>query len=497
MQRNITITNMDTSIAETFRDGTVFVTGGTGFLGKILTDKLLRSCSLKKIAILVRSKKGVDSIQRVAEIYNQSMFDCLRIEKPDFVTKIKIIEGDLEQPSLGLSSDNREWLIENVNFVFHCAATIKFNETLHTATKINIQGTDNILDLATTMRNLKGFVHVSTAYSHCPRNVIKEEFYPAPITAKELKNMSIDEMSRANILENWPNTYTFTKAITENMILNNDNQLPISIFRPSIIGCVKLEPNPGWLDNINGPSGIVTGVIAGFLRTIQLDKNKIADIIPVDYTVNALISVMWDTVNRHQHSNQTKKVPKIYNYVSSTESPLTWGRFIKKMHGHYFEVPPLRSMWYIFYIFYTNLLIGTVLRILLHKIPAALMDLLLIICGKPPKMLKMYAKTENMMDLLKVFTTRQWSFDNENTRKLWLSLSKEDRNMFWFSLEGFNWKAYIQIYYFGIRKHILHEDLSNTEKAISKNKKLFWLHNLCIVLIIYLVIQLLYCMFIM
>jgi len=83
------------------------------------------------------------------------MFDCLRIEKPDFVTKIKIIEGDLEQPSLGLSSDDREWLIENVNFVFHCAATIKFNETLHTATKINIQGTDNILDLATTMRNLK------------------------------------------------------------------------------------------------------------------------------------------------------------------------------------------------------------------------------------------------------------------------------------------------------------------------------------------------------
>jgi len=49
---------------------------------------------------------------------------------------------------------------------------------------------------------------------------------------------------------------------------------------------------------MNGASGIVIGVIVGFLRTIQLDKNKIADIIPVDYTVNALISVMWDTVNR-------------------------------------------------------------------------------------------------------------------------------------------------------------------------------------------------------
>jgi len=52
------------------------------------------------------------------------------------------------------------------------------------------------------------------------------------------------------------------------------------------------------LENINGPSGIVTGVLVGFLRTIQLDTDKITDIIPVDYTVNALISVMWDTVNR-------------------------------------------------------------------------------------------------------------------------------------------------------------------------------------------------------
>jgi len=83
------------------------------------------------------------------------MFDRLRIEKPDFKTKIKVIEGDLEQSSLGLSLKDRDWLMENVNFVFHCAATIKFNETLQIATRINIQGTDDILALATMMKNLK------------------------------------------------------------------------------------------------------------------------------------------------------------------------------------------------------------------------------------------------------------------------------------------------------------------------------------------------------
>lgn len=86
-------------------------------------------------------------------------------------------------------------------------------------------------------------------------------------------------------------------------------------------------------------------------------------------------------------------------------------------------------------------------------------------------MLKMYSKTENALDLLREFTTKQWSFDNNNTVKLWSSLNEEDRNTFWFSFEEFDWKTYIKIYYFGIRKHILREDLSNTERAVSKHRK--------------------------
>lgn len=36
------------------------------------------------------------------------------------------------------------------------------------------------------------------------------------------------------ILEHWPNTYCFTKAIAENVVFKNGNHLPISVFRPSI-----------------------------------------------------------------------------------------------------------------------------------------------------------------------------------------------------------------------------------------------------------------------
>lgn len=86
-------------------------------------------------------------------------------------------------------------------------------------------------------------------------------------------------------------------------------------------------------------------------------------------------------------------------------------------------------------------------------------------------MLRTYTKTENMIDLLYEFSMRQWKFENKNTTQLWLSLSKDDRNTFRFSLKSFDWNSYIESYYYGIRKHILHEDKSNVEKALLKHKK--------------------------
>jgi len=75
------------------------------------------------------------------------------------------------------------------------------------------------------------------------------------------------------------------------------------------------------------------------------------------------------------------------------------------------------------------------------------------------------------MEMLRVFTTKQWKFENENTRKLWSLMSEEDQKMFWFSMDKFDWMSYLKIYYYGIRKHILYEDLSNREKALAKNQK--------------------------
>lgn len=54
-----------------YANSTIFITGGTGFLGKFLLEKILRTCSdIKKIYILVRVKKDVDAKSRIKEIFN-------------------------------------------------------------------------------------------------------------------------------------------------------------------------------------------------------------------------------------------------------------------------------------------------------------------------------------------------------------------------------------------------------------------------------------------
>lgn len=48
-----------------------FVTGGTGFLGKVLVEKILRTVStVKKFYLLVRPKKGKTPQERLKEIFS-------------------------------------------------------------------------------------------------------------------------------------------------------------------------------------------------------------------------------------------------------------------------------------------------------------------------------------------------------------------------------------------------------------------------------------------
>lgn len=108
----------------------------------------------------------------------------------------------------------------------------------------NIRGTREILKLARKIENLENFIHISTAYSFCMRNVIGEDFYPPPLDADVMiqmvenmtrkQNLDVLEATCEKIIKPWPNTYTFSKAITEDLVRQYIKHFKITIIRPSI-----------------------------------------------------------------------------------------------------------------------------------------------------------------------------------------------------------------------------------------------------------------------
>lgn len=60
-----------TDLQNFYKGQNLFITGATGFMGKILIEKLLRSCpDIENVYILCRPKKGKDVHTRVEEIYD-------------------------------------------------------------------------------------------------------------------------------------------------------------------------------------------------------------------------------------------------------------------------------------------------------------------------------------------------------------------------------------------------------------------------------------------
>ena len=69
-------------------------------------------------------------------------------------------------------------------------------------------------------------------------------------------DVNVEERTK-EVIGDRPNTYTFTKAITEQLVKEEREDLPLSIVRPSIVAGAVKDPMPGWVDNLNGPTGII------------------------------------------------------------------------------------------------------------------------------------------------------------------------------------------------------------------------------------------------
>ena len=75
---------MENNSVQKFYEGkTIFITGASGFMGKVLLEKLLYSCSdVKEVIILMRPKKEKTAIQRVG--------DLIKLPVNYYITRISV-----------------------------------------------------------------------------------------------------------------------------------------------------------------------------------------------------------------------------------------------------------------------------------------------------------------------------------------------------------------------------------------------------------------------
>lgn len=60
----------------------------------------------------------------------------------------------------------------------------------------------------------------------------------------------------------------------------------------AVIPSIK-EPMPGWVDSLNGPTGLLIAGGKGVMRSMLCDGDIVADVVAVDVVANSLIAVGW------------------------------------------------------------------------------------------------------------------------------------------------------------------------------------------------------------
>jgi len=477
---------ISSEIYQFYTNKSIFITGATGFLGKALVEKLLRSCyGLDKIYLLVRGKKGKSPMERLDEITNCKLFDIVSHMHPDYKSKLVGIQGDLLEPNLGISDEDRQILCKHVNIVFHSAATVRFDEPLKVAVNMNIIGVRKVIDLCKSIENLESFVHISTAYANCDRLHISEEVYNPPVKPDKLIeacNWIQDDLANyltPKVIQAKPNTYTYTKAIAETLILQEcKDQIPCAIVRPSIVGASWREPFPGWIDNFNGPTALFAAIGKGILRTMIGNFNSTADIVPVDVPVNLMIVAGWYT-----GAKKTKDM-LVYNCTTGQINRLTWGMLerysfeslMKNPLEHVFLVPNPR--------FTTFRIVKFIRHAIEEALPSYVMDLYLRLINRKPLFVRLQGRIKKAVCTLEFFTSTQWEFTNDNIFKLAEEMNEVDNKIFNIDVRDLHWKSYIEQYCLGTKKYLLKEDMTKMNKCRRELLNLVRLRNIAFSIIV-------------
>ncbi|KAH8284128.1 hypothetical protein KR054_010851 [Drosophila jambulina] len=458
---------MASEIQEFFKNKTIFLTGATGFLGRVITEKLLRTTKVARIYALIRPKRGLSIAERLQCWRKDPVFAELLRMKPEALQRLTPIAGDCLQQDLGIKESDRRLLISEVQVVIHGAACVRPDEALHLSLATNVQGTRRMLELAKQMLHLESFVHVSSAYFKYMESPVEERFYTEHLSCSSDRILSVAELLGNKLLDkltsvlvgSFPNTCLYTKALAEDVILREAADLPLCVVRSGIMMSTYKEPVVGWSGHVSGPLALLVPILGGVMRVSQADRRAQIAVVPADFSANLVLASAWKTA---ENSRVQGKAPTIYTLTPSEENPLTYGTLIDCSLSQRDRIPPTRMMWYPYLLCISSGFCYHLAAFFLHIVPGYCLDTLLRLQWRESVLLDLYERIHKNIADLAPFCNHSWLFCQDNTRELMEAMSEQDRGLYDFDMAELDWQDYFRCVMEGMRLYIA-KDLPTKE----------------------------------
>ncbi|XP_050298707.1 putative fatty acyl-CoA reductase CG5065 [Anthonomus grandis grandis] len=471
-------------IKEYFKGKNIFITGGTGFVGKALIEKLLRSIpDIGNIYVLMREKKGKSIQERLQAILENPIFNVIKETGSDKLKKLIPIAGDTTQVGFGLSKSDRALLTNEIHIYFHGAASVRFDDFLKDAIFTNIRGAREAALLALEMKQIEVFVHISTSYCNTNnRKVVHEILYPPQgdwkevIAVAETSNTEVLNILSQKYIEGFPNTYTYTKQLAEHCV--NDllkGRIPTVICRPSIVVSSYSEPFMGWVDNFNGPVGLLLAGVTAIFRVFYAGSDIKTEYIPVDNVVKLIIAAAWN-------KSISKDGDEVSIYHSSKYSieDFTYKKYVEYGKRIRWDEPFENKLWFPNGEVTGNWLYFNLMIIIFHIIPALVFDKLLQIAGYEPRIVKLQRKIYIANMAVSYFTTHEWSFVDTKAQELFKRIPDRETSEFNFvkmpegDKERYEYSLACCRY---VRIHFLKENKTISKRSLITTYIFYFLHQ--------------------
>src|ERR1700722_16294646 len=330
----------------------ILLTGSTGFLGKVFLAILLRwHPEIERVYLLIRGDRRSSLGRFRREILDSPVFAPLREHlgaKFDHYIeeKIVVVCGDITNDGL-LGEEAKQFKPGSLDAVVHSAGLVNFEASLEKAIEVNTTGVAKVIEFCHKVG--AAMMHVSTCYAagiadgHRYEDDIPKDWCPNGRKSFRLEREIDDALaaiervqaeSRKQWLEErlkvvgreraqkwgWPNTYSYTKSLGEQLVLANRDTLDVAVVRPAVIESALRDPFPGWNQGVN-TSAPLTYLAGRGYRFYPAKAELVLDVIPVDLAAHAMVPILGALLAR--------KHKPIYQLCTSDRNPLPMRRLVE------------------------------------------------------------------------------------------------------------------------------------------------------------------------